>query len=146
MTITLTICTTLATAMGPQINRHLKTLGAGIFSTLADAKVSINNTVKPPLTATFPQQPPFYNGHLSHSATVTSLQWTPIYNDHLNNVHLLTNGHLFTTASSLQLLPPCNSQLSTTATSLRLLPFPSGHLPTNGHLNTNSHHLSTLCQ
>ena len=52
MTITLNICTTLATAMGPQINRHLKTLGAGIFSTLADAKVSVNNIVKPPLTGT----------------------------------------------------------------------------------------------
>ncbi|XP_078348745.1 cytoskeleton-associated protein 5-like isoform X2 [Oculina patagonica] len=42
VTITLNICTTLATAMGPQINRHLKILGAGIFSTLADAK----NTVR----------------------------------------------------------------------------------------------------
>ena len=39
VTITLSICTTLATAMGAQINRHLKVLGAGIFSTLADAKV-----------------------------------------------------------------------------------------------------------
>ncbi|XP_022781710.1 cytoskeleton-associated protein 5-like [Stylophora pistillata] len=42
VTITLNICTTLATAMGAQINRHLKVLGAGIFSTLADAK----NTVR----------------------------------------------------------------------------------------------------
>ncbi|KAJ7391009.1 hypothetical protein OS493_021029 [Desmophyllum pertusum] len=42
VTITLNICTTLATSMGPQINRHLRSLGAGIFSTLADAK----NTVR----------------------------------------------------------------------------------------------------
>ena len=40
MTITLNICATIASAMGPQVNRHLKILGAGIFSTLADAKVS----------------------------------------------------------------------------------------------------------
>ena len=46
--------------MGPQINRHLKTLGAGIFSTLADAKVSVNNTVKSPLTATYPQRLLYY--------------------------------------------------------------------------------------
>lgn len=41
VTITLNICTTLATAMGAQINRHLKVLGTGIFSTLADAKVTV---------------------------------------------------------------------------------------------------------
>jgi len=42
VTITLNICSTIASAMGPQVNRHLKVLGAGIFSTLADAK----NTVR----------------------------------------------------------------------------------------------------
>ena len=56
--------------MGAQINRHLRTLGAGIFSTLADAKVGVNNTVEPPLTATCPQRPPRYSG-----AFVVS-QWT----------------------------------------------------------------------
>ena len=39
MTISLNICATIATAMGPNVNRHLKILGPGIFSTLADAKV-----------------------------------------------------------------------------------------------------------
>ena len=39
VTITLNICASIATAMGPNVNRHLKILGAGIFSTLADAKV-----------------------------------------------------------------------------------------------------------
>ena len=40
VTISLNICATIATAMGPNVNRHLKILGPGIFSTLADAKVS----------------------------------------------------------------------------------------------------------
>nr|XP_058951305.1 cytoskeleton-associated protein 5-like isoform X2 [Pocillopora verrucosa] len=44
VTITLNICTTLATAMGAQINRHLKILGTGIFSTLADAKNTVRAT------------------------------------------------------------------------------------------------------
>ena len=39
VTISLNICATIATAMGPNVNRHLKILGPGIFSTLADAKV-----------------------------------------------------------------------------------------------------------
>ena len=39
MTITLNICSTIAVSMGPPVNRHLRTLGPGIFSTLADAKV-----------------------------------------------------------------------------------------------------------
>ena len=39
VTITLNICASIATAMGPNVNRHLRILGAGIFSTLADAKV-----------------------------------------------------------------------------------------------------------
>lgn len=41
VTITLNICASIATAMGPNVNRHLKILGAGIFSTLADAKNAV---------------------------------------------------------------------------------------------------------
>jgi hypothetical protein len=37
--IALSICQTLATAMGPNIKQHVRTLGAGIISNFADSKV-----------------------------------------------------------------------------------------------------------
>ncbi|XP_015769974.1 PREDICTED: cytoskeleton-associated protein 5-like [Acropora digitifera] len=44
VTIALNICASIATAMGPNVNRHLRILGAGIFSTLADAKNTVRAT------------------------------------------------------------------------------------------------------
>ena len=76
------------------------------------------------------------NGHLS--TTATSLQRPPLY-----------NGHLATTATSLQRPPRYNGHLSTTATSLQRPPLYNGHLATtatslqrppryNGHLSTTA--------
>ena len=50
-------------------------------------------------TATSPQQPPLYNGHLS--TTATSPQRPPLYNGHLSTTPLY-DGHLSTTATSLR--------------------------------------------
>ena len=75
----------------------------------------------------------------------TSLQWPPLYNGHLPttttyNGHPLLqpfNGHLSTTATSLQLPPVYNGHLSKMATSLQ-----QPHLYTN-HFSTMAHSITT---
>ena len=73
-------------------------------------------------TASSPQQPPLYNGHLS--TTATSLQRPPLCNGHLSTTTTslqrppLYNDHLSTTTASLQRPPLYNDNLSTTTTTL----------------------------
>ena len=71
--------------------------------------------------ATYPQQPFLYNGHLP--TTATSLQWPPIH---------FTSLHFSTTVTSPQRRPLYNGHLSTSLhfTSLQRSP------PHNGHLST----------